>query len=150
MHSSTSMWIQASPREVFALVSDLDRWERSLPHYRYVRILRRTHETTHAAMSARRGPVPVFWEAIQIVDHEALTIRFRHVRGLTRGMEVLWSFAPERNGTLARVDHELDFRVPLLGGWLARRIIAREFIEPIVKKTLTCFRELAESRVQAA
>ena len=84
------------------------------------------------------------------MDHEALTIRFRHVRGITRGMEVLWSFAPERNGTLARVDHELDFRVPLLGGWLGRRIIAREFIEPIVKKTLTCVRELAESRVQAA
>ena len=144
------MWIQASPRELFALVSDLDRWEQNLPHYRYVKILRRTHETTHAAMSARRGVIPVFWEAIQTVDHETQTIRFRHVRGMTRGMEVLWSFTLEGNGTVARVDHDLNLQVPLVGRWLAERVIAREFIEPIVKKTLGCFRAIAESREQAA
>ena len=143
------MWIQSSPRELFALVSDLDRWEQNLPHYRYVKVLRRTHETTHAAMSARRGAIPVFWEAIQTVDHEAQTIRFRHVRGITRGMEVLWSFTPEGNGTVARVDHDLELRVPL-GRWLAERIIAHEFIEPIVKKTLGCFRAIAERGEQAA
>ena len=61
MHSTTSLWIQASPRDLFALVSDLDRWEQNLPHYRYVKILRRTHETTHAAMSARRGTL-IWWK----------------------------------------------------------------------------------------
>lgn len=150
MHSSTSLWIQASPRDLFTLVSDLDRWEQNLPHYRYVKILRRTHETTHAAMSARRGAIPVFWEAIQTVDHETQTIRFRHVRGITQGMEVLWSFTPEGAGTVARVDHDLHLRVPFVGGWLAERIVAREFIEPIVKKTLSCFRAIAERRERAA
>jgi len=149
MHSTTPLWIQAPPRDLFALVSDLDRWEQNLPHYRYVKILRRTHETTHAAMSARRGSIPVFWEAIQTVDHESQTIRFRHVRGITKGMEVLWSFTPEGNGTVARVDHDLTLRVPL-GRWLAERIIAREFIEPIVKKTLACFRAIAERGEKAA
>src|SRR5882762_2517455 len=110
------MWIKALPSHLVTLFSDLDRWEQNLPHYRYVKILRRTHETTHAAMSARRGVIPVFWEAIQTVDHETQTIRFRHVRGITRGMEVLWSFTLEGNGTVARVDHDLNLHVPLVGG----------------------------------
>jgi len=101
-------------------------------------------------MSARRGAIPVFWEAIQTVDHETQTIRFRHVRGITKGMEVLWSFTPEGEGTVARVDHDLNLPVPLVGRWLAERIIAREFIEPIVRKTLGCFRAIAESGERAA
>lgn len=146
MHSTASIWIQAPPRETFDLVSDLSRWERHLPHYRYVRILEELNGTTRAAMSARRGWIPVFWEALKTQDREARTIRFRHVRGVTRGMDVVWSFTPERGGTLARVEHDLDFRVPLLGPWLAERVIAREFIEPIVAKTLRCFRAIAEER----
>src|SRR5262245_1938321 len=106
MHSSASLWVHAAPRELFDLVSDLSRWEHHLPHYRYVRILERRNGTTRAAMSARRGWIPVFWEAEQTVDPEARTIRFRHVRGITRGMDVVWSFTPERDGTRARVDHE--------------------------------------------
>ena len=65
-------------------------------------------------------------------------------------MEVLWSFTPERGGTRARVDHDLDFRVRLVGRWLAERVIAREFIEPIVSKTLGRFRAVAEARVEGA
>jgi hypothetical protein len=97
-------------------------------------------------MSARRGWVPVFWEAHKTQDTEACTIRFRHVRGVTRGMDVVWSFTPERGGTLARVVHDLELRVPLVGDWLAERVVAREFIEPIVAKTLACFRAIAEER----
>ena len=145
MRSSASIWIQAPPGDVFELVSDLSRWEERLPHYRYVRILNRNAGATRAAMSARRGIVPVFWEAIQTNDANARTIRFHHVRGVTRGMDVVWSFLPERGGTRAQVDHELAFGVPVIGEWLAHRVIAREFIEPIVAKTLSRFRQLAEA-----
>jgi ribosome-associated toxin RatA of RatAB toxin-antitoxin module len=140
------MWIGASPRDLFDLVSDLSSWERLLPHYRYVRILHQEDGVTRAAMSARRGKIPVFWEALQTRDAEALTIRFRHVRGITRGMDVVWSLTPERGGTRASVRHDLEFRVPLVGEWLAERVIARQFIEPIVAKTLGCFRAVAERR----
>ena len=149
MRSETSIWIEAPAPDLFDLVSDLSRWESALPHYRYVRILSRQNGATHAAMSARRGFIPVFWEALQTVDPKTRTIRFQHVRGITRGMDVLWSFEEERGGTRARVDHTLDFRVPVVGRWLAERVIAREFIEPIVAKTLVCFRALAERRAKA-
>jgi ribosome-associated toxin RatA of RatAB toxin-antitoxin module len=149
MRSETSIWIEAPAPALFDLVSDLSGWEKALPHYRYVRILGRQDGATHAAMSARRGPIPVFWEALQTVDPKARTIRFQHVRGITRGMDVLWSFEEEGGGTRARVDHTLDFKVPVVGRWLAERVIAREFIEPIVAKTLGCFRALAERRAKA-
>jgi len=138
------MWMDAPPGRCFDLVSDLRLWPTALPHYRYVRILSVSEAGTHAAMSARRGLVPVFWEALQTTDIPSRTIRFRHVRGVTRGMEVIWSFEEERGGTRARVHHQLDFRFPVIGRWLADRIIAREFIEPIVAKTLGCFRALVE------
>ena len=119
-----------------------------LPHYRYVKILGWVEGSTFAAMGARRGPIPVSWVARQIVDPEALTVRFLHIRGVTRGMQVLWTFTPEGNGTRARVEHSLDFGVPLVGEWIANHIIARQFIEPIVRKTLGCFRTLAEAETR--
>lgn len=146
VRSTAEIWVQAPPAELYELVSDLSRWVEYLPHYRYVRILEHENGTTRAAMSARRGRIPVFWEAVQTLDPNARTIRFRHVRGITRGMDVVWSFIPERGGTRARVDHELTFRVPVVGPWLAERVIAREFIEPIVARTLSCFRAIAERR----
>ena len=150
MHSEISIWIEAAAGPVFEMVSDLSRWESVLPHYRYVRILRRENGVTYAAMSARRGPIPVFWEAMQWADDSERTIRFRHVRGITRGMEVLWRFAEERGGTRARIEHDLDLGWPIVGRWISDRVIAREFIEPIASKTLRCFKALAEGGGPAA
>lgn len=148
MHSESTIWIDAPPGAVFPLVADLARWKERLPHYRYVRVLARENGAVHAAMSARRGIVPVFWHAVQTVDAASGRIRFRHVRGVTRGMEVLWTISPERGGTRARITHDLSLRWPLAGSWIPRaaeRVIAREFIEPIAGKTLARFKALAEA-----
>jgi ribosome-associated toxin RatA of RatAB toxin-antitoxin module len=144
MHSEISIWIDAPADRVFPLVSDLARWESALPHYRYVRILRQEGGITHAAMSARRGAIPVSWEAVQTTDPASRTIRFRHVRGVTRGMEVLWTLVEERGGTRARIDHDLELKWPLVGAWVAENVIAREFIQPIAAKTLRRFKTIAE------
>lgn len=151
MHSSVSIWIGAPPKRVFDLVADLERWPERLPHYRYVTVLRKDGAVTRAKMSARRGPIPVFWEAEQTPDAAARTIHFRHTGGVTRGMEVLWTFRDERlgaqDGTRASITHDLDFRFGgrAMGRFLAERIIAREFIEPIAGATLRHFRRHAEA-----
>lgn len=152
MHSSVSIWIAAPPERVFDLVADLERWPEHLPHYRYVRVLRRDGRMTRARMSARRGPIPVFWEAEQTPDPASRTIRFHHVGGVTRGMEVLWTLRPERDGTRdgtrAAITHDLELRwAPAgVGRFLAERVIAPQFIEPIAGATLRRFKMLAESR----
>jgi ribosome-associated toxin RatA of RatAB toxin-antitoxin module len=145
VHSEISIWIGAPPERVFPLVADLGRWPERLPHYRYVRILRRSGGTVVAAMSARRGAIPVFWEAEQTTDPEGGRVRFRHVGGVTRGMEVLWSLDREAGGTRARITHDLDLRWPIVGGFLADRVIAPQFIEPIAALTLRRFKTLAEA-----
>jgi len=149
VHSSVSIWIAAPPERVFDLVADLERWPERLPHYRYVRVTGRKGGTTRARMSARRGPVPVFWEAEQTPDPVSRTIRFRHVGGVTRGMEVLWTLRPERegarDGTRAAITHDLDLRWALVGRFLAERVIAPQFIEPIAGATLRRFKMLAEA-----
>lgn len=146
MHSEISIRIEAPPERVFPLVADLERWPRHLPHYRYVRVLSRRAEGVHAAMSARRGRIPVFWEALQTPDPARGLIRFRHVRGITRGMEVLWTVAGERGGTRATITHDLDLEWPLVGGFVAERVIAPQFIEPIAGLTLARFKAIAEGR----
>jgi ribosome-associated toxin RatA of RatAB toxin-antitoxin module len=147
VHSEISIWIDAPPDLVFPLVADLDGWMGHLPHYRYVRILARRPEGTHAAMSARRGRLPVFWEALQMPDPSRGVIRFRHVRGITRGMEVLWTLAPERGGTRATITHDLRLRWPIVGDFLAERVIAPQFIQPIAGLTLARFKAIAEAKV---
>lgn len=145
MRSEISIWIDASPDTVFPLVADLPRWAERLPHYRYVRVLSHDRDETLAAMSARRGPIPVFWHAVQTPDPSTRRIAFRHVRGITRGMEVLWTLEPERGGTRARILHDLDLRWPWIGPWVAEHVIGRGFIEPIASRTLARFKAIAEA-----
>lgn len=144
MRSEISIWIHASPDTVYSLVADLEHWETWLSHYRYVRVLDRRDGEIRAAMSARRGLIPVFWQAVQTAEATTHTIRFRHVRGITRGMDVLWTIEPEEGGTRARIFHELNLGWPLIGRWFADHVIARGFIEPIAGRTLKSFKRIAE------
>ena len=146
MRSDISIWIDAPPERVFPLVADLTRWKEHLPHYRYVRVLGETDGWVRAAMSARRGVIPVFWHAVQSAEPDTRRIRFRHVRGITRGMEVLWTLEPEEGGTRASIRHDLDLGWPMIGPWFADHVIARGFIHPIASRTLARFKSLAEAR----
>jgi ribosome-associated toxin RatA of RatAB toxin-antitoxin module len=145
VRSEISTWIDAPPETVFPLAANLPRWPEWLPHYRYVRILSQADGETLAAMSARRGMIPVFWHAIQTPDAAARRIHFRHVRGITSGMEVVWTLEAERGGTRARIVHDLELRWPLVGPWFAEHVIAHGFIEPIARRTLARFKTLAEA-----
>ena len=145
MRSDISIWIDAPPERVFGLVADLSRWKEHLPHYRYVRVLGEANGWTRAAMSARRGWIPVFWHAVQSAEADLRRVRFRHVRGITRGMEVLWTLEPERGGTRANIRHDLDLGWSWIGAWFAEHVISRGFIHPIAGRTLARFKTLAEA-----
>jgi len=145
VHSEISIWIDAPPDTVFPLVADVSRWPERLPHYRYVRVTGITNGETTAAMSARRGPIPVFWHTAQRADGASRQIRFHHVRGITRGMDVLWTLEPENGGTRARIVHDLALGWPLFGPWFAEHVIEAGFIRPIATRTLRRFKELAEA-----
>ena len=144
MRSRLDQRIEAPYERIFALAADVERWPRILPHYRYVRRVPDPKGERRFAMGARRGPIPVRWEAVQRPLLSERRIDFVHTGGITRGMEVAWHFRPHDGFTDVSIEHHLELRWPLVGEVVARRIIGPQFIEAIARRTLRRVKALAE------
>ena len=145
MKSRVGIHINAPLERIFPLAVEIERWPERLPHYRYVRRLPAENGERRFAMGARRGPIPVRWEAIQRPLPDERRIEFTHTGGVTRGMRVAWRFEPNEGGWHVSIEHELDLAWPLLGGFAARRVIGPQFVEAIARRTLNRVKELAEA-----
>src|SRR6187431_2769115 len=131
MHTETAILMRASPDVVYPLAAAVERWPSILPHYRWVRVLRDDGRRRFVEMAASRDGIPVHWWAEQELFPEVPRITFRHVGGITRGMEVEWSFRSGPEGTLVGIRHDLDLRWPLIGGPVGNHIIGPLFVENI-------------------
>ena len=94
--------IRAPVDRVLDLATDVERWPDILAHYRWVRFLERRNGGGTVEMAAWRpfGPVryPTWWVSQMTVDRPAREIRYRHVRGITSGMDVVWRLASGPDG----------------------------------------------------
>lgn len=146
MRSRLTLRIRAPLERIFALAAEVERWPERLPHYRFVRPVPDPDGERRFAMGARRGAIPVRWEAVQRPLPERRRIEFVHTGGVTRGMRAAWTFAPEAEGVvLVEIEHELDLGWPLIGRLAAERVIGPQFIEAIARRTLRRVKELAEA-----
>jgi len=143
--SRVQIHVDAPLERIFLLAAEVERWPERLPHYRYVRRLPAANGERRFAMGARRGPIPVRWEAIQRPLPDERRIEFTHTGGVTRGMRVAWRFEPDDGGWEVSIDHQLDLGWPLIGGFAAERVIGPQFIEAIARRTLRRVKELAEA-----
>jgi hypothetical protein len=84
--------------------------------------------------------LPVAWRARTWAEPDALQLRFVHVAGATKGMDVTWRIEPTAAGTRVSIDH--DFRSPLPG---FAAFVDRAFTRPIAGRTLATFKALAEA-----
>ncbi len=125
------------------MVSDLSRWPELLPHYRYVTALGRENGREIVRMAALRSGIPIAWVSAYEADRQSLELRFEHLRKWTRGMRVIWTLTPTRDGTRVEIVHDLAFRFRSLA-WFAEPIIGGFFIENIAAKTLRVFKEHLE------
>jgi len=144
MRSRIAMQIDAPFERIFPLAAEVERWPERLPHYRYVRRLPDANGERRFAMGARRGPIPVRWEAIERPLPEARRIEFTHTGGVTKGMDVAWRFEEHEQGWEVSIEHDLRLRWPLIGGLAAERVIGPQFIEAIARRTLQRVKALAE------
>lgn len=144
MRSELRLTMRAPWERIFPLAAEVERWPQILPHYRYVRRLSDPDGERRFAMGARRGAIPVSWEAIQRPLPDARTIEFVHTGGVTRGMWVAWRFEPVEGGTDVSIEHRLELGWPLIGDFVARHVIGPLFIEAIAGRTLRRVRQLAE------
>jgi len=144
--------VVAAPLEtMFALAADVERWPERLAHYRRVRFLERRPDGGLVEMAAWRdfGPLrwPTCWVSEMTVDRAAPAVRYRHVRGITRGMDVLWAFAPRPagGGIEVTITHWWDGpRWPLLRAPAASLVIGPLFVHAIAQRTLAGLARAAE------
>ena len=147
--------VRAPVRPLFELVSKVETWPSHLRHYRYVRFReRRADGGGLVEMSAYRPfqlartlriNWPTWWLSEMSVDRERPAIRFRHIGGITRGMDVEWTFAPGPGGTHVRIVHFWDGPgIPVVGVWAAKLVIGPVFVHGIASRTLAGLAAAAE------
>lgn len=154
MKSTIGVRVAAPPQRIFDLAKDISRWPALLPHYRRVSARRLRDGTVLATVVAVRpfGPFasfgfPVLWRAQQWAegsDPNDLRLRFRHIRGFTRGMNVTWHIVPDGGGSRVWIEHDFRRPLPIVGDALPA-IVDRLFTRPIAGRTLATFKELAET-----
>lgn len=145
MRSELHVMVRAPWERIFPLAADVERWPQILPHYRYVRPVPDPNGERRFAMGARRGAIPVSWEAVQRPLPARRTIEFVHTGGVTTGMWVAWRFRPVEDGTEVSIEHRLTLAWPIVGDFVARRVIGPHFVEAIAGRTLRRIRQLAEA-----
>src|SRR5439155_1561328 len=69
---------------------------------------------------------PVWWVSEMTVDRTACEVRYRHVRGITAGMSVVWRLVPHAPGGTAQPEGVLVTVVHEWQGLTARRSAVRE------------------------
>ena len=135
---------------VFSAASTVTRWPDILPHYRWVRLL----DDGLVEMAAWRpfGLVkyPTWWVSEMTIDRRAGEIRYRHVRGITRGMDVVWRLVEVGGGSGGDIDVEIVHtwegpRWPLIGRLAANLVIGPIFIHAIASRTLAGIKHAAEN-----
>jgi uncharacterized membrane protein len=139
---------------VFPIAADVEQWPRHLSHYRSVRFLeKRSDGGGLVEMSANRpfgaADWPTKWTSLMSVRQPgagiAPVVRFRHVQGVTTGMDVEWSFAPEGAQTFVRIVHVWNGPAwPLIGDFAARQVIGPVFVHGIASRTLAGLARVAE------
>lgn len=135
---------------IFALARDVEHWPAHLAHYRSVRFRHRARDGGGLVeMSANRpfGPLswPTWWLSEMAVDANAPTVRYRHVGGITTGMDVEWNFKKTAEGVLVRIVHTWNGpEWPGIGVFAANAVIGPVFVHGIASRTLAGLRQVAE------
>ena len=148
MHSTIEIEIAAPASLVFDLARGVDRWGQVLPHYARSRVVEERPDGARIVDFIARRPwigllglgLPVTWRSRAWSEPASLRLRFVHVGGATRGMDVTWRIEPIAGGCRVSIDHEFRPRVP---GFAA--FVDRWFTRPIAGRTLATFKALAEA-----
>lgn len=135
--------IKASPAAVWPYAVHIERWPEWLSHYRFV--------TRHSGRAGGAGIVemaawrpfeafrwPTWWRSEMGVDADGHRITYRHIGGITTGMDVLWTIDPTPEGwSDVTIVHEWNGpRWPLIGQFAAEWVIGPLFVHGIASRTL--------------
>jgi hypothetical protein len=141
--------MRAPPDRVLEAAVKVEAWPALLSHYRWVRMLERRGEGGLVEMAAWRPfgrlRYPTWWVSEMRVDRGAAEVHYRHVRGITTGMDVVWRIEPVKGETDVTIVHDWTGPPwPLIGSGAARWVIGPVFIHGIASRTLLGIRHAVE------
>jgi len=141
MRTVDRLRMNAPIERVFRAAVEVERWPAILSHYRWVRILDRRRDGVLVEMAAWRPfgqlKYPTWWVSEMWVDDAAAAVHYRHVRGITTGMDVVWQLEPSAEKTDVTIVHQwAGPSWPLLGPAAAAWVIGPVFIRGIASRTL--------------
>lgn len=136
--------IAAPPERVFALARDVEGWPRLLRAYRWCRVHERGPARLVFSMGGCIRGWPARWTAVQEARPEEGTIRFTHIRGITRGMRVEWRLRPAAGDVEVELQHDLVMRWPFVGRLVGDLIVGPVFLDVIARRTLEVVKTAAE------
>jgi len=146
MHATENrIVIHGDPRRIFELAWRVEEWPNWLPHYRWVRVLADDGERRTVEMAASRTGWPVKWVSYQWRDAERLRIRFRHIGGVSRGMDVEWRIEPATDSVDVSIGHDLKLELPGVRSAPGRWVVGELFVKAIASRTLGCLKARVES-----
>jgi hypothetical protein len=146
-------FVRAPVDVMFRITRAVEEWPAHLRHYRFVRFRERADDGGGIVEMSANRPFgllnwPTWWlSEMQVVGAAgpAPAIRFRHIGGITKGMDVEWRFESRNGGTQVELVHAWDGpRWPLIGVFAATTIIGPVFVHGIAARTLAGLTRVAE------
>lgn len=144
----------ASAERCFRVGADVERWPEFLRHYRWVTFVDKTGFANGVVEMAAWRPFgvvkyPTWWRSRMWHDLDGPTVYYKHIAGITKGMDVRWEFEPRGAHTLIRIVHEWNGPPwPLIGRWAANVVIGPVFISAIARRTLAGVAQTAGEEVK--
>ena len=141
MRTVDRLHMKALPDRVFQAATEVERWPSLLSHYRWVRMLERRMDGGLVEMAAWRPfgrlKYPTWWVSEMQIDRGARVVHYRHVQGITAGMEVAWELEPTAAGTTVTILHHWSGpKWPVVGQAAASWVIGPVFVHGIALRTL--------------
>jgi ribosome-associated toxin RatA of RatAB toxin-antitoxin module len=150
MRTVDQILVRASLDRVFQVAAEVERWPEFLGHYRWVRVLERTGQGCTVEMAAWRPfglfRYPTRWVSRMQIDGQGHRVIYRHIAGVTRGMDVEWSLRPRGEDVEIVIVHEwVGPAWPWIGPLAAGLVIGPLFIHGIASRTLAGVKRQAEA-----
>lgn len=146
-----------APADVcFRIAADVENWPQLLPHYRWVRF----HEKQRFAhgiveMAAWRPfplgiKYPTWWVSQMHADANEPAVYYKHIDGITRGMDVKWELEARGQDTFIRLFHTWNGPAwPVISGIAANLVIGPHFVSAIAQRTLAGVAHEAERHARS-
>jgi ribosome-associated toxin RatA of RatAB toxin-antitoxin module len=134
---------------VFRVAADVERWPEFLRHYRWVTMHERRTDGGVVEMAAWRPfgvfNYPTWWTSEMEIRPDLHEVRYHHIAGITKGMDVVWKFEPHDGQVAVSIVHEWDGpRWPLISRVAADWVIGPVFVHGIASRTLAGVKRKAE------